>query len=355
MKIIFENSIFLHQSVGGISKYISKINQIFQKKKINSIIYSPISINNNLDIKKNYNISYFKFKKIPRFCTKLFYLINNLATFFFINLYKPDLVHFSYYNNSLLRFVNIPYVLTIYDLISEKRKYVEKKFQKEQLLQNASHIICISSITKKDLIKFYDVDKNKVSVIYMGVEDNKKLIKKKKNYILFVGSRNKYKNFINFIKAFSQSNYLINNYKILCFGAKNFNLEEVHLFNKLKIEKNLFFKSGNDKTLRKLYQHASLFITTSKNEGFGLTPLEAMSCGCPTICSNIPVFKEILGNSCSYINPNDITDIKKKMENLIKSKNKQKILIKRGFLKAKKYSWDKCSLETIKIYKKVLN
>lgn len=83
MKIIFENSIFLHQSVGGISKYISKINQIFQKKKINSIIYSPISINNNLDIKKNYNISYFKFKKIPRFCTKLFYLINNLATFFF--------------------------------------------------------------------------------------------------------------------------------------------------------------------------------------------------------------------------------------------------------------------------------
>jgi len=34
MKIIFENSIFLHQSVGGISKYISKINQIFQKKKL---------------------------------------------------------------------------------------------------------------------------------------------------------------------------------------------------------------------------------------------------------------------------------------------------------------------------------
>ena len=122
MKIIFESSIFLHQSEGGISKYILKINETFQKKNINSIIYSPILINNNLNIKKNYNVSYFKFKKIPRFCTKLFYLINNLATFFFINLYKPDIIHFSYYNNSLLRFVNIPYVLTIYDLISEKKK-----------------------------------------------------------------------------------------------------------------------------------------------------------------------------------------------------------------------------------------
>ena len=84
------------------------------------------------------------------------------------------------------------------------------------------------------------------------------------------------------------------------------------MFNKLKIEKNLFFKSGNDKTLIELYRKASLFVTTSKNEGFGLTPLEAMSCGCPTICSNIAIFREILGNSCSYINPNNIIDIKKK-------------------------------------------
>tara|TARA_B110000858_G_scaffold193827_1_gene247122 strand:- start:29 stop:1096 length:1068 start_codon:yes stop_codon:yes gene_type:complete len=355
MKIIFESSIFLHQSEGGISKYISKINEIFQKKNINSIIYSPISINNNLNIKKNYNVSYFKFKRIPKFCTKLFYLINNLMTFFFINFYKPDIVHFSYYNNSLLRLVNKPYVLTIYDLISEKKNYVDKKFKKKKLVQNASHIICISNTTKKDLIKFYGVDKNKISVIYLGVEDNKKLIIKKKKYILFVGSRDKYKNFINFIKAYSKSNYLINNYKILCFGSKNFNLEEIQLFNKLEIKKNLFFKSGNDKTLKKLYQNASLFITTSKNEGFGLTPLEAMSCGCPTICSNIEIFREILGSSCSYINPNDINDIKKKIENVVKSKKKQKMLIKRGFLIAQKYSWDKCSVETIKIYKKVLN
>lgn len=355
MKIIFESSIFLHQSVGGISKYFCKINKIFKKRNIKSIIYSPLSINNNLKDNKNYNINYFKFKKIPRLCTKLFYLINNFATFFFIKFYKPDILHFSYYNNSLLKFINIPYVLTVYDLISENKNYKDKRFKKKQLIHNASHIICISNTTRKDLIKFYNVDKKKISVIYLGVGYNKKLTVKKKNYILFVGSRDGYKNFINFIKAFGKSNYLINNYKVLCFGSKSFNLEEVQLIKKLKIENNVFFKSGNDKILNKLYKNASLFVAPSKNEGFGLTLLEAMSFGCPTICSDIAIFKETLKNSCCYINPNNISDIKKKMENVLKSKKKQKILIKKGLLKTKQYSWNKCALETIEIYKKVLS
>ena len=355
MKILFESSIFLHQPIGGISKYICKINKIFQKKNIRSVIYSPLSINDNLKFTKSSNINYFRFKKIPKFCTKLFYLINNFVTYFFIKLYKPDIIHFSYYNNFLSRFINIPFILTVYDLISEKKNYKNNRFKKKELIQKASHIICISNTTKKDLIKFYNVDIKKISVIYLGVEKNKKLKSDKKKYILFVGSRNKYKNFKNFIIAYSQSNYLIKNYKVLCFGSKNFNLEEIQLIKKLKIENNVFFKSGNDKILNNLYKNASLFISPSKNEGFGLTPLEAMSFGCPTICSDIDIFRETLKNSCCYINPNNTNDIKKKMENILRSKQKQKIMIKKGLLKTKKYSWNKCAQETIEIYKKVLN
>tara|TARA_B110000211_G_scaffold232790_1_gene297341 strand:- start:866 stop:1633 length:768 start_codon:yes stop_codon:yes gene_type:complete len=255
----------------------------------------------------------------------------------------------------LSRFINIPFILTVYDLISEKKNYKNNRFKKKELIKKASHIICISNTTKKDLIKFYNVDKKKISVIYLGVEKNKKLKSNKKNYILFVGLRDRYKNFINFIIAYSKSNYLIKNYKILCFGSTNFNLEEIQLIKKLKIENNVFFKSGNDKILNNLYKNASLFISPSKNEGFGLTPLEAMSFGCPTICSNIGIFKETLKNSCCYINPNNTNDIKQKMENVLRSKKKQKIMIKKGLLKTKKYSWNKCAQETIEIYKRVLN
>ena len=148
---------------------------------------------------------------------------------------------------------------------------------------------------------------------------------------------------------------MIKNYKVICFGSNSFNSEEIQLIKRLKIENNVFFESGSDKILSKFYKNASLFVAPSKNEGFGLTPLEAMSFGCPTICSDITIFKEILQNSCCYINPNNINDIKQKMENVLKSKKKQKILIKKGLLKIKQYSWNKCALETIEVYKKVLN
>ena len=59
-------------------------------------------------------------------------------------------------------------------------------------------------------------------------------------------------------------------------------------------------------------------------EGFGLTTLEAMNAGCPVLCSDIPVFKEIYNNSCIFVKPKNINDVKKAIEKLLKSKAKQK-------------------------------
>ena len=61
------------------------------------------------------------------------------------------------------------------------------------------------------------------------------LAKKEKKFILFVGSRNKYKNFQSLIKAFSASKYLNKNYKIICFGGGNFTNEEIMSFEKLSV------------------------------------------------------------------------------------------------------------------------
>ena len=52
-------------------------------------------------------------------------------------------------------------------------KLPEREFKKKELLKNAKHIICISEQTKKDLIKFYKLDKRKISVVYLGAEDEK--------------------------------------------------------------------------------------------------------------------------------------------------------------------------------------
>jgi glycosyltransferase involved in cell wall biosynthesis len=227
-------------------------------------------------------------------------------------------------------------------------------FKKKNLIKNAKHIFCISNQTKRDLIKYYKVKKKKISVVYLGVDQKKYLKKNKKNYILFVGSRVRYKNFNNLLKAFSKSKYLLKNYKILCFGDKKFNNSEIYQFNKLKIEKKIFFESGNDSELNKVYSNASIFVNPSFFEGFGLTNLEAMKNGCPVICSNIPVFKEILGKSVEYFNPKNVGDIKNKLEKILKSKKKKIGLIKNGFEKIRQYNWDKCAYKTSEVYKKII-
>ena len=323
IKVLFDHTIFLHQKNGGISKYINKINQNLYKFKVTNRIFSPISINDNLRRNQDYNIFYLKFKKIPKFFTKIFYFINNLTSIIYIFFFKPDIIHFSYYNNFLVKFIKIPYVITVYDLISEKIHFKQTVFKKKNLIKNAKHIFCISNQTKRDLIKYYKVKKKKISVVYLGVDQKKYLKKNKKNYILFVGSRVRYKNFNNLLKAFSKSKYLLKNYKILCFGDKKFNNSEIYQFNKLKIEKKIFFESGNDSELNKVYSNASIFVNPSFFEGFGLTNLEAMKNGCPVICSNIPVFKEILGKSVEYFNPKNVGDIKNKLEKILKSKKKK--------------------------------
>ena len=99
MKILFDHTIFIHQKIGGISKYIVKLNENLNKKKNISKIFCPISINFNL--KNTYTEKYnlFNISKIPLFSKKLIFFINNFLTLIYFYIYRPNFIHLSYYNN----------------------------------------------------------------------------------------------------------------------------------------------------------------------------------------------------------------------------------------------------------------
>ena len=80
--------------------------------------------------------------------------------------------------------MKVPYVLTIYDLISERFNLQNDKFIKRNLIKKAKHIICISNFTKSELMKIYDVPKDKISVVYLA--DKRLLQKLTKEIYLFV-------------------------------------------------------------------------------------------------------------------------------------------------------------------------
>ena len=233
--------------------------------------------------------------------------------------------------------------------------FSQNEFEKKELLEKAKNIICISKQTKKDLIRFYKLDKNKISVVYLGTNNRKFKNIKKNKYILYVGSRKGYKNFKNFILAFSKSRYLTKNYKIVCFGGGNFQKDEIENFKNLGLEYNLNYIKGNDLKLSNLYRRASLYVSLSIYEGFGLTLLEAIQSRCPVLCSNIPVFREIYKNSCEFVNPNNIAEITKCLKSILKSPKKQRKLITNSKKIIEKYSWKNCAIETAKIYRKVSN
>ena len=142
--------------------------------------------------------------------------------------------------------------MTVYDLINERFNIINNQFNKKNLINNAKHIICISNFTKSELIDIYDISPKDISVIHLGVEIKKIEQNNKQNFILFVGDRGRYKNFEKLIECFGNSEYLKNNFNVICFGGNNFNMEEKEKFEKFKIKKISFIHLVTIKNLRNI-------------------------------------------------------------------------------------------------------
>jgi glycosyltransferase involved in cell wall biosynthesis len=90
-------------------------------------------------------------------------------------------------------------------------------------------------------------------------------------------------------------------------------------------------------------------------EGFGLPVVEAMGFSAPVITSKTTSLPEIAGNAAHFVNPYDEKDICRGLKKIYYDKNYRFLLKKRAVLQAKKYSWESCASEVIKIYENVLN
>lgn len=363
MKIVYDYRIFYLQKFGGISKYFT---QIFKRisKSYNVKIIAPIYLNNYLRNNNDDNIVKFIFlKKHYRFSRYLCTFLNKLIFKNYIRFIKPDIIHLTYFDKEINFSSNAKIVITVYDLIHEifENRYNFKypKNFKKNYLDIANHIICISENTKNDLIKYYNVDEKKISVISLGYnksKDFKKLNHECLNlpYLLFVGDRKNYKNFGNFLKAFSKSKILMESYNIVCFGGGSISIEEKKLLSELCIEsEKIHFINGNDLELNYVYKKAKLYVCPSLYEGFGLTILESMNMSCPIICSNTSSLPEVGGDAVEYFDPYDIEDMSKKIEKLISSENELNSQKEKHIDHLNKFSWDYTSKKTQEVYAKI--
>ena len=105
--------------------------------------------------------------------------------------------------------------------------------------------------------------------------------------------------------------------------------------------------------LRMYYSNAECLVFPSLYEGFGLPPLEAMSCGCPVIASDSSSLPEVVGEAAIKISSRDIKGLAMALEEILTKRQLKEKLITKGMKQAAKFSWEQTAKETLRIYKEV--
>jgi glycosyltransferase involved in cell wall biosynthesis len=272
-------------------------------------------------------------------------------------------VHETYYSNVGTAPNNCQTVITVYDMIQElfpnEFEAQENKLKlKRRAIERADHIICISECTKNDLMRLHGTPANKISLVHLGFDQFAKEEGNNvfshcfdKPFILYVGQRGGYKNFLGLIKSFASSNKLLNDFDIVAFGGGKFTTAELSLIQSLGFAANQVKQvCGNDDLLGRYYQSAKAFVYPSFYEGFGIPPLEAMAHQCPVISSNKSSMPEVIGIAAEYFDPNVFEDIRLAIENVVYSESRADELRKEGLARLLKFSWKKCTYETLDIY-----
>ncbi len=364
MKILYDHQIFSAQRYGGISRYFIELY---------SHLLSMDTVQPEISVLYSENFYYQEFFHMRQYLPvnnffgkkTLLNKINECVSKSRIIKGNFDIFHPTYYNPYFLKILkNKPYVLTVFDMIHEIHPELFKgdptPIQKKHLVEFATRIIAISENTKKDIIKFYNIDPAIITVIPLAtslhIQNSEISSKLPQKYILFVGNRNLYKNFDFFIKSISSFLCDQKDLYLICAGGGIFSDDEIKLIERLNLMRRVFhYAITNDNILSQLYQNAILFVFPSLYEGFGIPILEALSCGCPVAASNYSSIPEIGGDAVMYFNPNDSSSIEKVVGEILLDKELQNTLRIRGYQRMKLFSWKRTVEMTKTLYEDIIN
>jgi glycosyltransferase involved in cell wall biosynthesis len=351
VKILFDNEIFHLQKYGGVSRYFSEIIKGINTNNF-AQAYLPSFYSTNAYLPKTFLNTFEAIKPIHNLLQRTNSFFNSLAL-----RSKYDLVHLTHYNShsaSLLK--KKPFVITIHDMTPEVHGTFDPA--KKELAYQSAKVIAVSHHTKKDILKFYDLDPNKIQVVHHGcsLQDIEAIPHPNlrfTNFILYLGSRGEIKNFTRFVTA--AANTIKNtNIGVVCSGGPSFDHKEKQLFADLGIEEKIKHLTVSDKNLKYLYENALCFVFPSLYEGFGIPILEAFASACPVALHNGSCFPEIAENAALYFDGKSVPSIEKTIKALILSPEKRNIFIKKGKQQLEKFSWKKAAKETTLTYESIL-
>lgn len=270
-----------------------------------------------------------------------------------------------------------PYVVTIHDLIPYTmpetcgKSYLDRFMeQMPYIIEAADKIITVSEYSKRDIIKLFNTPADKIKVTHLAADSGFKLMDKEKawqflkrkynytgDYILYLGGFSPRKNVDGLLEAFRRLVHeLPGHYDLMLLGASKDNHYEL----KKKIddlgigERTVFAGFVPYEHLPYFYNCASVFVYPSFYEGFGLPPLEAMTCGTPTITSNVTSIPEIVQDGAITIDPSNVDLLTDNIYEVLTNLDLRRNLVEKGLRRAYNFSWKKTAIETIKVYEELM-
>lgn len=234
------------------------------------------------------------------------------------------------------------------DLPKWPLKYLKKNFP--LFAKKAKHIITVSEFSKQDIITRYQIEPDKITVAYNAAdsffklqkEDIQKEIKNKytggEDYFIYVGAIHKRKNVDRLITAFDlfKSKTLAKTKLVIVGDSLWGNGNGVAQNNDIIFTGHIEFKE-----LAVLVGSAKALCLVSYFEGFGIPLVEAMQSGVPVLSGNLTSLPEVCGDAGHLVDPYNIDEISSGLIKLDSDETYRSLLIEKGIVRAKDFSWDK--------------
>ena len=355
MKII-QISSYYPPHLGGQENVAKEISERLAKKGHQVEVFtSDIGCSKDKQLKstKNLKIHYLKSKEfahtpiIPSLYKELMKIPKDSIMHVHIaQAFVPEIVY------SIWKKRKIPYVAHIHIDVEPSSwigKIILKPYKRillKKFLKNAIKIIVLTEDYKELINKKYRIDKSKIIVVPVGIKNE--LI-----HLLFVGRVSAQKDLKLLIKsiAICKSKLILD-----IVGDGDLLKETKELAEQNNINNIVFHGRLTGKNLVKTYQNSDIFISTTKQESFGITYLEAMASGLPIITSNVLGVRNVVKNGYNGLlvepTPQKIADA---IEKLIANPKLRKKLAQNGLKEVKKYSWKEIIKQFERVYHGIHN
>jgi glycosyltransferase involved in cell wall biosynthesis len=278
----------------------------------------------------------------------------------------PAVTHFPY---SIMPFAaRHPIVITIHDMIPLRlpqyfslRHRILYRLSLSLALRSASHVICLSNATVADLKSSFRVDASRIHTVPAGIaepfhpctNDEMEPVRSahglSEPYLLYVGSNKPHKNLPALVDAYAR----LRKAPLLVLAGEEDprykmarqRVEKLGLTDRVR-----FLGAVPENNLPALYSRALAFVFPSKYEGFGFPPLEAMACGVPVACSDIPSLRETVGDAALLFNAEDPEAFAAAIERILTDAEVRSVLRGRGLRRAAELPWHRAARQTLEIY-----